>query len=323
MKLLFYGFRHGHINGFYKKALQHPDVEIVACAEEDADARRAAQKALDVSFSSESYESLLRSDADAVVIGKAYGDRGAAIIAALEAGKHVISDKPICTTLEELEKIRELSTKRALCVCCMLDLRYLPQSIEAGRILRSGELGRVCNVSFNGQHYLDPENRPRWYYENGMHGGTVNDLAIHGIDLVRELTGLGFSRIDAARTWNCYATEHKSFRDSAIFMARLDGGAGVLADVSYSAPKSAFSMPSYWEFRFWCERGMLTFNYVSDTVTVYRDSAEAEVISCTSAPDCLDDFISVIGDKNYISTLSVIDSTRTALEIQHVADLCI
>ena len=196
----------------------------------------------------------------------------------------------------------------------MLDLRYLPQSVKAREILKSGMLGEVRNVSFNGQHYLDYPNRPHWYYERGMHGGTVNDLGIHGIDLVRELTGLEFSAVDAARVWNAYATEQKDFCDSALFMARLENGAGVMADISYSAPSQAFTMPSYWEFRFWCERGMLTFNYVDSSVTLYLDGeSEPRVLEGTPSGDYVDELLCDIKTNNTSTRDSVIASTKTAL----------
>lgn len=317
MKILFYGFRHGHISSLYQHIRSSDNFEIADCVEENAEARSAAETTLGASFSGSSYETSLKMDIDVVAIGKAYGERGAAIIAALEAGKHVIADKPICTRLSELEKIRFLSREKGLSVACMLDLRYLPQSIEAKKILRGGTLGAVRNVSFNGQHYLDYGKRPRWYYEPDAHGGTINDLAIHGIDLVRELTGLEFSGVDAARTWNAYATEEPHFKDCGTFMARLNGGASVLADVSYSAPSQAFTMPSYWEFRFWCDRGMLTFNYISSTVTVYEDGkSEPQLIECSECGDYLAELYTGIISGDRSVTESVLRSTETALEIQ-------
>ena len=317
MKLLFNGFRHGHINALYAKAMADGRVSVVGCIEENAEAKIAAKEKLNIEFSEKSYDEWLSSDIDAVAIGMAYSDRGSAIIKALKAKKQVIADKPICTSLEELEEIERLVAENNLTVACMLDLRYLPQTIKAKEILDSRLLGEVKNVAFNGQHYLDYAHRPAWYFEKGKHGGTINDLAIHGIDLVRMLTGLEFAKTDAARLWNSYAYKTRDFKDSALFMARLENGAGVMADISYSAPSQAFTMPSYWEFRFWCEKGMLTFNYIDNKVTVYREGeSRAEIYE--GATDCvgyLDEFINGTSD-----TQSVLKSTKTALLIQKEAD---
>lgn len=323
IKILFCGFRHGHLNALYKKVLSSDTAEIAGCVEENLEARENAERKLGAAFSEKSYDEWLSSDIDAVAIGNAYGERGENVIKALKAGKHIIADKPLCTSLSQLEEIRRLSAENNLKIACMLDLRYLPQVKKAGEILHNGELGEVRNVSFNGQHCINYGTRPQWYFEEGMHGGTINDLSVHGVDLVRMLTSMEFTKTDGARVWNSYAYKHKHFKDSAMFMARLDNGAGVLADVSYSAPSQVFSMPTYWEFNFWCERGMLTFNYSENKVTVYKEGTK-EPLTYVGEPceyDYLDEFAAEIVNGTSSVTENVLMSTETALRIQSVADM--
>ncbi|MBQ9131376.1 MAG: Gfo/Idh/MocA family oxidoreductase [Clostridia bacterium] len=322
IKIIFYGFRHGHVNTLYRQAQESPLITVAGCVEEHAQARAKAEQTLGAVFSDVPYAEWLTRDVDAVVIGGAYGDRGAAIIRALEAGKHVISDKPICTTRQELDRIRALTREKGLKLGCMLDLRYLPQTLAAKKILDSGELGQVRNVAFNGQHCINYGSRPGWYFEPGKHGGTINDLSIHGVDLVRMLTGMEFTQIDAARTWNAYADRHPDFKDCATLMARLENGAGVLADISYSAPTQAFSMPSYWEFRVWCQRGMLSFHYTDSTVTVYVDGEEQPRMIPGIPPrqNYLDEWIAEIENDGYAITDNVLRSSEVALRLQEVAD---
>ena len=322
LRILFCGFRHGHINSLYKKVAQSDIACVAGCFEEDSTARDAARLSLGAEFSERSYDEWLKDEGvDAVAIGLAYGDRGEAVIKALEAGKHVIADKPLCTSLSQLDRIARLAADKGLRVGCMLDLRYLPQTLRAKELLSSGELGEIRNVSFNGQHCLNYGTRPSWYFEEGKHGGTVNDLAIHGIDLVRMLTGEEFARTDGVRLWNSYATEEKAFKDSAVFMARLGNGAEVMADVSYSAPSQVFSMPTYWEFRFWCDKGLLTFNYVNNTVTVYKDGEDTAVYEGSeSRGEHLEEFVKEINEGGRAMTENTLASTRAALLIQAEAD---
>ena len=325
MKLgvLFYGFRHGHINTLYKKTESSPIAEIVACIEENEKARLAAQAALGAKFSEKSYDEWLTSPlVDVVAIGGAYGDRGKAIIKALRAGKHIIADKPICTRISELEEISALTREKGLKISCMLDLRYLPQTLAAKKILDGGSLGEIRNISFNGQHCLGYGKRPSWYFEKDMHGGTVNDLAIHGLDLVRMLTGKEIEAADSVRCWNAYAEKEKDFKDCALIMARLEGGAGILADVSYSAPAQAFSLPSYWEFRFWCARGMLSFNYAENKVTVWEDGVSEPLVfdGIVSDNDYLYELEAEIREDGSDTTENVLASSRAALLLQEEAD---
>ena len=322
LKILFYGFRHGHVDALYRRVSASSFAEVAGCIEPDADARAAAEERLGACFSEQSYDAWLATDVDAIAIGCAYGDRGEAVIKALAAGKHVIADKPICTTRAQWERIRSLSEETGAQIACMLDLRYLPQTKKAKELLSDGTLGEVKNVSFNGQHCLGYGTRPSWYFEKGMHGGTINDLAIHGVDLVRMLTGMEFFAVDAARTWNSYAKEEPQFCDSALLMARLENGAGVLADVSYSAPSQVFSMPTYWEFRFWCEKGLLTFSYTDACVHVYREgNPTPEVYEAPAVEeDYLDEFWAALQSGARDVTENVLRSTKTALWLQEAAD---
>ena len=322
LKILFAGFRHGHINALYKKALESTDCVIAGCYEENETARKAAEENLGAVFENKSYDEWLLSDIDAVAVGDAYGKRGNIIIKALKAGKHIITDKPVCIDESDLLEIEKICKETGLKLGCMLDLRDLPQVKKAEEILKSGKLGEVRNVAFNGQHCIDYANRPAWYFEEGMHGGTINDLSIHGVDLVRRLSGMEITKIDAARVWNSYAYKNKDFKDSAMFMARLSNGAGVLADISYSAPSQVFSLPTYWEFRFWCEKGVLYLSLNDPEITVYEEGIlePQKFEGIIDDRDYLSNFVKAVADNDNTLTEEVIKSTRTALMLQSAAD---
>ena len=257
MKILFYGFGHGHIYGLYRKVAEDPEIEIAACIEEDEEMAAAAERELGIQILRDGYETWLQTDVDAVAIGKAYTLRGKAAILALQAGKHVIADKPLCTKLEELDAMEQLAESKGLQIACMLDLRYLTQSALAAEILPT--LGKIHNISFTGQHFLNPVGRQKWYFE-GFQGGTINDIAIHGVDLVRFITGYGVKNVTAARTWNHFAKEVPEFKDCGQFMAELENGAGFTADVSYAAPASCgFALETYWRMTFWGTKGVVEY----------------------------------------------------------------
>lgn len=323
MNVLFYGFRHAHLMAYYAKAMNHPDYRIVAALEEDPHYRKLAQENCGVAFSEGSYEQWLEDPAvEVVAIGTAYGDRGQAVLKALQHGKHVLSDKPICTSLEELEEIQTLATEKHLKVGCLLDLKHMPSVLPVKELLESGRMGKVKNITFGGQHCIDYANRPSWYFVPGMHGGTINDIAIHGIDIIPYLTGQRITKLHAARTWNSFANRHPHFMDCAVFMAETDGGAGVQADVSYAAPSQVFSMPTYWSFQIWCERGLVTFCAVNPDVTVYEEGIKEPWIipGKDHSIDMLTEFLEEWQSEKAEMTQRVFESTRTALLIQKAAD---
>jgi predicted dehydrogenase len=322
MKVVFYGFRHSHIDGLFERAKNNARVEIAACLEEDEGARKRAEEKLGTKFDARSYEEWLKTDIDIVAIGGRYGDRGRAIIKALTAGKHVIADKPICTSMEEYEEIARLAKEKKVKIACMFDLRYMSSARAAKALFESGEMGEVRNISFTGQHDLDYGKRPMWYFEKGMHGGTLNDLAIHGVDLITHLTGLCIKEVNAARCWNAFATKEKDFKDCATYMATLDNGAGVLADISYSALSLVYNTDIYWNFKFWCDNGLVTFNWNNPDVTIYKfGEKEPKILKgVKDEKNYLDDLLDEIETDNNLMTESVLCAAYQTLILQSEAD---
>ena len=320
MNIAFAGFRHSHIYGLYKTALANPEVTITGCCEEDEAARLAAEKEVGSRFTYDSYEDVLKDDSvEAIAIGDYFQKRGGMIIAALKAGKHVICDKPLCTSLAELDEIERLIAEKGLQLCCMLDLRYMPQVQKAKAILESGELGEIYTASFTGQHALNFENRPRWYFEDGKQGGTINDIAIHGIDLVRYLTGKNLSRVNCAKTWNAYAEKAPDFKDAGQFMIEMEG-MSLISDVSYAAPVFNGLLPTYWNFYFWGTKGMMNFRLSENSIHIYKGSEE--IIDCEPIEiEYLAAFMQEIrGVATMMNTQFILESQRQVLEIQKAAE---
>ena len=320
MNILFYGFRHGHIFPLFEQAKAHPNYTILGAIEENDEARAKAQERLQYPIAADGYlEWLENPNVDVVAIAGAYGNRGEAIRQALLHGKHIISDKPICTELAQLKEIARLAREKNLKVGCMLDLRYGPSSLRAKQILESGEMGAIKNITFTGEHFIDYGNRPSWYFEPGMHGGTFNDIAIHGLDLIHFMTGHQLEKVYCARSWNAFATRHPDFKDSATFIAETDKGAGLTADVSYCAPSQALKMPTYWNFKFWCENGLVQFSYNDPDVHVFRNSgaAEGENLPGIAAEETiLDTLRKEIAQDTNTFTESVLTASEMALKLQ-------
>ena len=320
MNIAFAGFRHSHIFGLYNTALNTPDLNILGCYEKDQEARLAAASNHPITFNYDTYEDILKDDrVDIVAVGDFYGIRGQMIISALNAGKHIICDKPICTHLDELETIEKLAKEKNLKICCMLDLRYMPQISEVCKIVQNGGIGNIINVSFTGQHCLDYGNRPGWYFEKGKHGGTINDIAIHGVDLVRFITGKNLTKVNFAKTWNAFAIEEPDFKDCGQFVVEM-GNISLMADVSYAAPKFNGILPTYWDFYFWGTEGILNFNLKSGNIRIYK--SEEQVIECPKCnPEYLRDFLLEInGTETIMNTFDILESQREVLKIQNSAD---
>jgi len=323
LKVAVAGFRHDHIIELVRRCSNHEVLELAGCAEANAEARAAAAEKFNVSIEwNDPFEMIEKLPCDIVGIGDAYAKRGAIAIAALKAGKHVIADKPLCTSLEELAEIRRLAEEKNLSVGLMLPIWSSGNATAARKLVADGAIGEVQSVIFTGQHPLNYGTRAGWYFEEGMHGGTINDIAPHGIDAVEFITGLQVKDIVASRCWNDHFPEVPFFKNGAQFMTTLDNGAGLMADVSYFA--CHFGLPSYWRFSVWGTEGWLEFTTSVPGVKFSKKGQPyaSNVFPMESHTDYLTEFVKEIngGKPEWFSTKHILDMTERTLKIQAAAD---
>ena len=336
MNLAFVGFKHRHTGAIYQEAMADPNITVLG-AWEDTEEGRALADGLGLAFNYPTLESVLNDPrVDAVCLGGSFGERGGEAIAALRAGKHVYADKPVCTSLAEIDEIEALASAKNLKVGCYLTLRFSQGIRNLREMIADGTLGEIGCINMTAQHPLQYGSRPMWYFAPGQHGGTINDIAIHGVDLVRFITGMGIKNVTAARTWNHFATEEPDFRDCGQFMAELDNGAGFMADVSYAAPASCgFSLETYWRMTFWGTRGVAEYKMKgAGTAGIDADSAvllqvalqgskgftpmELKSYNVTGLGEVVRE---IYGETDLlINTEDVIRSSREVLTIQAAAD---
>ena len=248
--------RHGHIFDLYGLACASPALEVVAACEEHAETRAEIRAKETAAITHDQIEQMLDEvDCDIVATGTYFAGRGPVLIEALSRGKHVISDKPLCTRMADLDRIAALAGEKDLKVGCMLTMRDAAPVIGARNLIQAGRIGEVHAIAFGGQHPLLLGSRPGWYFEQGKHGGTITDIGIHAIDALPWVTGRQWAKINAARCWRAFVPEDFHMQDAGQMMLEMDNGCGVLGDVSYFAPdRAGYTMPYYWRTTFWGQR---------------------------------------------------------------------
>jgi len=113
-------------------------------------------------------------------------------IAALQAGKHVICEKPTALTVAEAEAMLA-AAQAAPNQLAIIDheLRFHPQRIHLRRLLREGYVGELIAIHLNrlGSERLNPELPWGWLYDAERGGGMLGAVGSHLIDLARWLIG--------------------------------------------------------------------------------------------------------------------------------------
>lgn len=273
IRFAFVGFQHPHIWDLVARAAAHPEVEVVACCEEDPAKREELAANGKAKITHTDYRAMLATEKiDVVVVGEWFVKRGRVVIDALASGRHVLADKPMCTTLAEYEEIVRLAKTKGRTVGMMLDMRDSGVFIQVRELVRAGAIGEIRAVALGGQHPLLPGVRAQWYHEAGKHGGPINDLAVHGLDLVPWVTGIGFRRVVGARAWQAGPPAGSHFQNAGQFMMEMDNGAGLVADISYVSPNSqGYTFPLYWRVTFWGSNGVIEVALNSKEITLYQE----------------------------------------------------
>ncbi|UJB19658.1 MULTISPECIES: Gfo/Idh/MocA family protein [Lysobacter] len=121
--------------------------------------------------------------------------------AALEAGKHVICEKPLATTLEDARALAALAASTGLAATVPFVYRYHPVVREARARIAQGELGplRLIHGSYLQDWLMDPASN-NWRVDPMLGGASrvFADIGSHWCDLVEWVTGERFAEVSAA-----------------------------------------------------------------------------------------------------------------------------
>ena len=110
-------------------------------------------------------------------------------IKALEAGKHVLCEKPMCVTSEETKHVIEVAEKSGKFFMTAHVVRFMTAYKYLKSVVDSQELGKPLHIEMKRLSSI-----PRWSWENWMRdvkksGGSPIDLSIHDIDFIQDVFG--------------------------------------------------------------------------------------------------------------------------------------
>jgi len=183
------------------------------------------------------YRRLLdRTDVDVVNVCVPSGLHAQVVIDVLQAGKHVIVEKPIALSLTDADRMitAARSARRKLCV--VLQNRYNPPMQDLKRVVESGRLGRLLLGNATVRWY-----RPQEYYEDGWHGtwamdgGALMNQSIHHIDALQWLLG----RPESVFAYSATLAHRMEAEDIGVATIRFRGGTlGVVEGSTVTYPEN-------------------------------------------------------------------------------------
>lgn len=137
---------------------------------------------------------------DAVVVAGPNSLHMTQAIEALNAGKHVLVEKPMATTREDARAMIEAAKRNGKFLMLGLNQRLMPPHVKAKKILKSGTLGEVLafRTAFKhpGPEGWSVDAGKSWFFKKGQaFMGVTGDLGVHKADLLRWLLGQEFTEV--------------------------------------------------------------------------------------------------------------------------------
>lgn len=171
-----------------RPARDNPEVTVAAVAARDGERARKFASKHGIATVHDGYEALLADPAvDAVYIPLPNGLHGRWIRAALDAGKHVLCEKPFTANADEAREIADLAAKSDRVVMEAFHYRYHPLARRVEQIIAAGELGTLSYVEAALSFPLPKFDDIRYDYE--LAGGATMDAGCYAVHIVRTFSG--------------------------------------------------------------------------------------------------------------------------------------
>ena len=119
---------------------------------------------------------------DMVLISSIPKDRANLSIDVMKAGKDVMVDKPGCTTLEQLNNLKQTVKETGKIWSINFSERFHVAAVaKAEELVAEGKIGKVKQTIGTGPHRQGNYERPDWFYDRDSYGGIITDIGSHQI----------------------------------------------------------------------------------------------------------------------------------------------
>jgi predicted dehydrogenase len=176
-------------------------VEAAAIAGRNVEAARQLGAGFSISAIATDYREILRDpEIDAVHICTPNAQHFPMAKDAIEAGKHVLCEKPLATSVEEGEELVSLAAKKGVRNCVCHNLRYYPMVQQMRRMREAGDLGEILVVQGTySQDWLLYDTDWNWRVETKAGGPSrcMADIGPHWFDMAEHVTGLRVTNLCA------------------------------------------------------------------------------------------------------------------------------
>lgn len=264
VKIGMMSFAHMHAGSYAHSVVSRPDTEMVGIADHDpARAQEMARRFGTRAF--ESYEALLETpDLDAVVICSENARHRALTEMAAQAGKHVLCEKPLATSVADGEAMIAACKSAGVQLMTAFPCRYSPVMKRMKAALANGDSGEI--LAFRGTNR--GRNPGGWFTQKSESGGGATmDHTVHVTDLMRWILQDEVREVYAEMSNNI---SHQDFDNVGFLSLTFQKGVFATLDASWSRPKT---FPTWGDVTLdvVTDRGVVSMDMFSQNLVIYSD----------------------------------------------------
>jgi predicted dehydrogenase len=206
-----------------------------------ADVRRESAELFAKEYGTVAYPSveamLADPSVDAVCICTPSGFHANGAIAALEAGKHILVEKPLAVTVEDCDRVIALAKEKGLTAGVISQFRFASSVQHLRDMVKEGRLGKLITGELLTKYYRSQEyyDSSAWRGTWALDGGSLMNQGIHGVDAILYLLGPAESVCGYMDTM----THDMEAEDAAVAAVKFGCGALVVIQSTTSAYKGA------------------------------------------------------------------------------------
>jgi predicted dehydrogenase len=259
---------HLHADAYVETLRRSPGVELIGIADDDiARARQFAAQYHTLAFASTA--ALLAEQPDGVIVCSENAHHAPLVLAAAEAGVHILCEKPLATTEADARAMIAACARAGVHLMTAFPMRFSPPVLEVKSLIDAGGLGVIYGVNGTNQGEC-PKHHRAWFVDPELAGGgAVMDHTVHLADLLRWMVKSEVVEVYARTNHILYAEEAPDVETGGLLMLTFANGTFASIDCSWNKP------PYYptWgglAMDFVAEKGYISLDAFKQHMPVYR-----------------------------------------------------
>jgi predicted dehydrogenase len=242
-----------------------PRASIAALCDINADLLAERANAFGVERTFNDYRALLDcDDIDAVIVALPDAMHRDPSIAALDAGKHVLLEKPMALTVEDAQAVADAAGRSNRAFMLNLSNRWMPAFSKAHDLIASGDMGQVRYIFSRMSNRIDvPTKMLKWLSDSHL----AHWIGVHRFDIARWLVGREVVRVRAVERDGVLKARGMNVADFYQATLEFDGGAVLSLEGSWILPESH---PGLVDSKFYivCDNGVIDIDRMRSELAV-------------------------------------------------------